>query len=148
MEQKPVFRSTTSIALFATASAITLTSVYAFAVDGARHIWLPATLTAWLLYVIIAVRDAQQARSDANMARLSTILERVEEKLDLVGGDVESHKRRTADLHERLDTLTRSINEFGQQRQIAGHLAGLHEATANHRVVETVPMKLRAVPDH
>jgi hypothetical protein len=101
-----------------------------------RHVWLPIACSLWVTYVVIAVRD-----------QLVAMLDTLNIKTDAMAEDSVICKRRLVDAHERLDQLETLISEYGDRRQISGHLASLKTTVPGSRLVASGGSNVRALPD-
>lgn len=109
---------------FVAAVVTTGVGAYAIIVDGVRHIVVPVGCALWIVFLIVSIRDQITTRQDAFEAAQREVLDRLVD-------DAEVIQLRMADLHGRFDKLFEAIQEYGDQRQIAGHLASIRQPKAD-----------------
>lgn len=138
------FRSLAAMISFLLALGTTVAGTYAVGIDGARHYWVSIASSLWITFLIFLMRDQFLARQERIDDRAARIQARMEILLD------ESAKihRLLADMSDRWAALPDAVKEYGDQRQISGHLSSLRQSTGHEtsRLVAGATSNVRVLP--
>lgn len=124
MQSTSGLRSHAAWITFIAAVVTTGVGVYAIIVDGVRHIVVPVGCALWIVFLIVSIRDQVAARNEAFEAAQQEINRRLVDDMGVI-------QLRIADLHGRFDELFDAVQEYGDQRQIAGHLSSIRQPKAD-----------------